>query len=93
MDTLREFFTSSSGLAPARQGLGLGWVISALSAIAVLLGGKEAGADCSDESTTCGYFAECAERYPDKPDRKCTTRWNNKCEKYYDVCDCIEACP
>ena len=33
---------SSSGLAPARQGLALGWVISALTWIAVLLGGKEA---------------------------------------------------
>ena len=29
MQSLREFFTSSSGLVPARQGLGLGWVISA----------------------------------------------------------------
>ena len=45
MDSLREFIGSSSGLAPARQGLGLGWVISALAGIAVLLGAKEAKAD------------------------------------------------
>ena len=35
MQSLREFFTSSSGLVPARQGLGLGWVISALTGIAI----------------------------------------------------------
>ncbi len=45
MQSLREFFMSSSGLAPARQGLALGWVISALTWIAVLLGGKEAEAE------------------------------------------------
>ena len=44
MESLREFFTSSSGLVPARQGLGLGWIISALTWITVLLGAKEAGA-------------------------------------------------
>ena len=41
MQSLREFFTSSSGLVPARQGLALGWVISALTGITVLLGAKE----------------------------------------------------
>ena len=45
MQSLKEFFASSSGLVPARQGLALGWVISALTWIAVLLGGKEAGAE------------------------------------------------
>ena len=45
MQSLREFFMSSSGLVPARQGLALGWVISALTWIAVLLGGKEAEAE------------------------------------------------
>ncbi len=49
MDNIREFFTSSSGLAPARQGLGLGWVISALTGVAVLLGAREAAA-CDDTS-------------------------------------------
>ena len=93
MQTLREFFTSSSGLAPARQGLGLGWVISALSGVAILLGAKEAGADCTGERNTCGYFADCEDRYPDKPYQKCTTRWNNRCEKYYEVCDCVATCP
>ena len=44
MQTLREFFASSSGLAPARQGLGLGWIISALTGLTVLLGAKEAEA-------------------------------------------------
>ena len=45
MPRLREFFTSSSGLVPARQGLALGWVISALTGITVLLGAKKAEAD------------------------------------------------
>ena len=58
MDSLREFFTSPSGLAPARRGLGLGWVISALTGLTVLLGAKEA------EAKTCwwechGYDSEC----------------------------------
>ena len=47
MDSLREFIGSSSGLAPARQGLGLGWVISVLTGVAILLGAREAAA--------CGY--------------------------------------
>ena len=61
MDTLREFFTSSSGLAPARQGLGLGWVISALTGIAILLGAREAGADCDERRWTrqFGYSPGC----------------------------------
>ena len=45
MQRLREFFTSSSGLVPAGQGLALGWVISALTWVAILLGGKEAEAE------------------------------------------------
>ena len=61
MDSIREFFTSSSGLALARRGLGLGWVISALTGVAILLGAKEAKADrphcpivdCSPNSTEC----------------------------------------
>ena len=92
MNTLREFFTSSSGLAPARQGLGLGWVISALTGVAILLGAKEAGA-CPKEDISCGSWADCAELNEDTPYRECTTRWNNKCEKYYEVCDCVSSCP
>ena len=63
MQTLREFFTSSSGLAPARQGLGLGWVISALTGVAILLGARGAAADgsCEEEEWTenLGYSAGC----------------------------------
>ena len=71
MQSLREFFMSSSGLVPARQGLALGWVISALTWIAVLLGGKEAEADGSQ-----GIIVRC---YPD-PSCKSTTpiRCENK---------------
>ena len=61
MDNLREFFTSSSGLAPVRRGLGLGWVISALTGLAILLGAKETKADrpqcrivdCKPNSVEC----------------------------------------
>ncbi len=61
MQILREFFTSSSGLAPARQGLALGWVISALTGITVLLGAKEAEAGKCENRTSedCGYNAWC----------------------------------
>ena len=93
MDSLREFFTSSSGLVPARQGLGLGWVISALTGVAILLGAKEAGANCPDAETTCGYFADCADRFPNKTKRECTRRWNNRCELYYESCTCVSSCP
>ena len=55
MQSLREFFASSSGLVPARQGLALGWVISALTWIAVLLGGKEAEADGPRDSIVRCY--------------------------------------
>ena len=44
MDTLRDFMRSSSGLAPARLGLGLGWIISALTGLTVLFGAKKAEA-------------------------------------------------
>ena len=62
MQSLREFFTSSSGLVPARQGLGLGWVISALTGITVLLGAKEAEADTECDRTwdTCSRSSSCA---------------------------------
>lgn len=75
MQTLREFFTSSSGLAPARQGLGLGWVISALTGVAILLGAKEAKADDECEYRTyedCSWNAWCfAKTLGQKPIRCC----------------------
>ena len=91
MQTLREFFTSSSGLAPARQGLGLGWVISALTGVAILLGAKEAGA-CPAEKTTCSSFADCADQDPNTPFRECTSYYNHLCEKYHTSCDCVSVC-
>ena len=78
MDTIREFMVSSSGLAPARQGLGLGWVISALTGAAVLLGAKEAQAgDCSDlaEPVSCGYDSSCPSITP----IRCTGDDGNTC--------------
>ena len=63
MTMLREFIGSSSGLAPARQGLGLGWVITALAGVAVLLGAKEAEAGCENNTwiRDLGYSASCDE--------------------------------
>ena len=60
---LREFIESSSGLAPMRQGLGLGSAISILSGIAVLLGAKGAAAqyqDCPPDYSTCNSVEHCA---------------------------------
>ena len=92
MQTLREFFASSSGLAPARQGLGLGWVISALTGVAILLGAKEAGA-CPVQKTTCGSHSGCKEYDEDTPYRECTSYWNAQCEKYHTSCACVSSCP
>ena len=66
MDSLREFFASSSGLIPARRGLGLGWLISALTGVAFLIGGKEAGACCMPGILweNCDYNASCPEEKP-----------------------------
>ena len=78
MDSLREFFASSSGLAPARRGLSLGWVISALTGITVLLGAKEARADdCSDlvEPVSCSYDPSCPSITP----IRCTGDDGNTC--------------
>ena len=66
MQSLKEFFASSSGLVPARQGLALGWVISALTWIAVLLGGKEAEAD--------GPNCRIVRCYPDPRECRDSTR-------------------
>ncbi len=55
MDTIREFIVSSSGLAPARRGLGLGWVISVLSGVAILLGARGAVAEACPSSYDCRF--------------------------------------
>ena len=77
METLREFFTSSSGIAPVRQGLGLGWVISALTGIAILLGAKEAEAECDKREWTRykGYSAGCDEDTNGRQKRSCQDCW------------------
>ena len=80
MDSLREFFASSSGLAPARRGLGLGWVISALTGVATLLGAKEAKAEewaCGDlvEPVSCSYDPSCHSTTP----IRCTGDDGNTC--------------
>ena len=83
MQSLREFFTSSSGLAPARQGLALGWVISVLTGITVLLGAKEAAADCYERSwqRNLGYSAGCDEATNGAKSYKCQDcRLNSECE-------------
>ena len=76
MNRVRECIGSSSGLAPMRQGLGLGWIISALSGIAVLLGASEAAESDRCEYRTyddCGYDAWCASWNEDTPIRCRTT--------------------
>ncbi len=93
MQKLREFFTSSSGLAPARQGLALGWVISVLTGITVLLGAKEAKAgdgSCPGQRTDCSWHAGCAEVYPDKPFRCCTKWLDDECNVInVTSCSCV----
>jgi len=77
MDTLREFFVSESGLVPVRRGLGLGWLISILSVIAVLLGGKEALAECDERRWTrdLGYSPGCDEATNGAAARMCQDCW------------------
>ena len=88
MQILREFFTSSSGLAPARQGLALGWVISALTGITVLLGAKEAvaGDVCNENSWIewLGYSAGC--------DRATNGAESYKCRDCRQDVDCNVGC-
>ena len=61
---LREFMESSSGLAPIRQGLGLGSVTSILSGIAVLLGAKGGQAsECPPSSSYCYWSSVCSTSY------------------------------
>ena len=90
MQRLREFFTSSSGLAPARQGLALGWVISILTGITVLLGAKEGEAGkCGRTYEDCGYNADCAERDADEPIRCCVIKEYRNCSYDRLSCSCV----
>ena len=90
MDSLREFIGSSSGLAPARQGLGLGWVISALTGVAILLGAREAAADedyCFEQEWTdfLGYSSGCDKATKGKKPGKCQDcSLNIECEESCD---------
>ena len=77
MDTMREFIFSSSGLAPARRGLGLGWVISVLSGVAILLGARGAEAACPT-SSDCEFSNDCSIKTPSKPIWCCVTKeWDD----------------
>ena len=67
MDTIREFIVSSSGLAPARRGLGLGWVISVLSGVAILLGARGAEASTCVTTRDCSFNQDCAIDNPATP--------------------------
>ena len=85
MDSLREFFVSSSGLAPVRQGLGLGWVISALTGIAILLSAREAAACNSSWKEFGGYSSGCADD-PNNDDGDC------KCRTCTSDSNCVKQC-
>ncbi len=92
MQTLREFFASSSGLAPARQGLGLGWLISALTGVAILLGSKEAEAGECRERTydECGWHSGCNRSSKGKePIRCCTFKQYDDCSVDRISCSCV----
>ena len=89
MQSLREFFTSSSGLVPARQGLALGWVISALTGITVLLGAKEAAAECGGIKSDCPRDAGCARENPSEPFRCCYFEQHADCSLRFLYCECV----
>ena len=89
MQSLREFFTSSSGLVPARQGLALGWVISALTGITVLLGAKEVEAECGGTKSDCSWDAGCVEDDPSEPIRCCYFKQNRDCSLWFSHCECV----
>ena len=93
MDTIREFMVSSSGLAPARRGLGLGWVISVLSGVAILLGARGAAAEDCPDWYDCPRSEDCALKDPGKPYLCCyTEREKNvqtgQCETVSVTCVC-----
>ena len=88
MDSIREFIVSSSGLAPARRGLGLGWVISVLSGVAILLGARGAAAEACPDFYDCKFKDSCN---PKTPIECCTTlrsEKNGKCVVDYYGCVC-----
>ena len=88
MDTIREFMVSSSGLAPARRGMALGWVISVLSGVAILLGARGAEAACPT-SRDCQFNNDCSVKTPETPIRCCvTTRWGENCKESHTYCYC-----
>ncbi len=91
MQTLREFFASSSGLAPARQGLGLGWLISALTGVAILLGAKEAEAgECGNHFDECSWDADCAAQDEGQtPIWCCTFEQDAECNFKEIGCSCV----
>ena len=90
MNSLCEFIGSSSGLAPMRQGLGLGGVISVLVGLAVLFGAREAAeADkCGYRNDpVCGYSGWCASKDESKPFRHCEITQHPDCS--FDIsCSC-----
>ena len=89
MDSLREFFASSSGLAPARRGLSLGWLISALTGITVLLGARGAEAAACPTSRDCKFDDDCPS---ETPIECCTTvrkpDGRGGCKVDYSYCVC-----
>ena len=92
MQNLREFFASSSGLVPARQGLALGWVISALTGITILLGAKEGEAGACERRTydDCGYDAWCDDRTDGaEPIKCCVVTERRDCSFSTGNCSCV----
>ena len=92
MDTIREFMVSSSGLAPARRGLGLGWVISVLAGVAILLGARGTAADppCRD-SRECTWDNDCSMKNAAEPFWCCVIKRkviDGVCTAYDDDCFC-----
>ena len=88
MDTIREFIVSSSGLAPARRGMALGWVISVLSGVAILLGARGAEAACP-QSRECRWSDSCSEDDATKPFWCCVTTYSGtNCEDSRTDCGC-----
>ena len=90
MDSIREFMGSSSGLAPVRRGLGLGWVISVLSGVAILLGARGAAAEACPSSYDCKYSdLKCP---ANKPIRCCYRTFKEKdgggCKLVSESCVC-----
>ena len=92
MDTIREFMVSSSGLAPARRGMALGWVISVLSGVAILLGARGAAAEACPSSYDCNFDNQCSIDSPKKPIKCCyrtfTENDNGGCDFAGESCFC-----